>query len=218
MNSTRALWLLVALCAAGPLPATPAGAVPFDNQPKLLLHVLPITSKNACAFGTLGDCRDAIVSGGLTSGETGYQFVYLLVARGSLPSIGGIECGIQYEHGGAGDQPQSGVDVFSWTVCGTLEFPSGGWPSSGAGNMITWSAGNCPTSEVAVVGYFYVAAYSADTMALTVRPVSGLAKVAQCSGAETPLHPRDLGRVVFAACAPGGGCNPCLRDCTVPLP
>ncbi len=160
--------------------ALPAGAVPFDNKPKILLHVTAPAVKNQCNLGVLADCGTAETRGGLYS-ATGPHFVYLLVARGNLPDIAGLQCGITYQGGlasGAGDG--IGLDIYSWNLCSTFEFQSGNWPAPGSGNLMTWSVGNCRTAETGVVGYFYVGAYGPDTLRVTPRPVDGAAKVAIC--------------------------------------
>lgn len=187
-----------------------ATAASFDGRPKLLLHVMPVASSNACTAGVLGDCSDAVTSGQL---YPNYHFVYLLAAPTTVVPLGGIECGIQYSGSYSPSGGQPGLNVFHFSACGSLEFPSTGWPGPGGGNMMTWSQYNCPTGETAVAGYFYVGAYSADTLRLTVRPVSGFAKVANCNAAETDLVPADLGYAVFSQTGTVPGCNPCLGPC-----
>jgi hypothetical protein len=75
---------------------------------------------------------------------------------------------------------------------------------------------------MAVGGYFYLAAYSADKFKITVRPVSGWAKVAtcrcgeECGGQENLVEgpgvhfsQSHLGYVAFSAGAEDEGYNPC---------
>jgi hypothetical protein len=106
------------------------------------------------------------------------------VAQGDAVSgVGGLQCGITYD-----PAAHAGVDVFNWTLCASLEFPSSGpngaWPAAGSGNLITWDgAFRCQRTQpdgsgvVAAAGYFYCAAYSTDRLELIPRPVDGQAKV-----------------------------------------
>ena len=207
------------------LSATTARATSFDDKPKLLLHVVGQTTKNQCTtWGSLSDCNQAVTHAALSAPTAGpFYFMYLLVANGPLRSselggndlgLAGLQCGIQYN-----GTLNAGVDVFGWTLCGTLEFSSGGWPAAGSGNLITWDSTNkCQKAEVSVAGYFYCAAYGNDTFSLTVRPVDGAAKVADCNSVEINLDPnRDLGSVSFSDPGTTGGCNPCLGPCITPV-
>jgi hypothetical protein len=207
------------------LSATTAGATSFDEKPKLLLHLKALTTKNQCTtWGNLTDCNAAVIQGGLSAPTTGpFYYMYLLVATGSLrgtdlggqdQGIAGTQCGIQYNNAA-----NAGVDVFTWTLCATLEFSSTGWPASGGGNLITWDSTNkCQKGEVAVAGYFYCGAYTADVFNVTTRPVDHAAKVADCASQEIVLEAdRDLGSAEFSTAGTEGGCNPCLAGCGVPV-
>ncbi len=121
--------------------------------------------------------------------ETGRD-VYLVVGRADpVPGIAGVSCGVLYE--------SSNVGVFDWTLCADLEFPSGGWPASGAGNRITWiAATNCQTTTIgtdgvhAVAGAFYLYAYGNGTF--EVGPNFSLGgfgefRVADCGAAESDV-------------------------------
>jgi hypothetical protein len=213
-------WLSSVIVAWGlALSAGMVQAAPFDDKPKLLLHVMTTTTKNACARGLLSDCTAAETQGDLYPGST--HFVYLLVAKGELPHISGAQWGITYQGGNPGGRLDSaGIDLFSWTTCGTLEFPSANWPAPNSGNMVTYASGSCPSGETGVIGYFYMAAYAADTLSVIPRPVDGAAKVAVCPpadpgrhAAETVLTLADLGRAVFSSGAASPGCNPCVEEC-----
>lgn len=199
------------------LGAGSALAAPFDNQPKILLHIKGTTTKNACTAGSVANCQtDPITQADLTPAEGPYYFVYLLAAKGASENLAGMQCGISYQT----DQPSQdadgmGVDVFGWTLCATLEFVQPGanlWPKPGGGNLITWDAIlRCQTGEVAVAGYFYLGAYSADKMSVKKRPADNAAKVARCDSAEEPpLGVEDLGFISFSAGGTTVGCNPCV--------
>ncbi len=115
----------------------PSTAGTGDGRPKILVHVQPSVTKNTCTAGSLTDCSQAVTKGTLTPpGGPGYYFLYLLAARGAMAGVTGLQCGIWYQNGAAGDaDDQTGIDVFSWTLCATLEFVTPGnnaWPKPGA--------------------------------------------------------------------------------------
>jgi hypothetical protein len=225
MKSVTLVAGMLALCASVAL-VVPARAVTFDGKPKIMVHALPVTTKNFCAYGSLNDCTSAVVAKGLSVPNVGpYYYVYLACAEGSptgpLQNMGvsGIECGIDYQNGLAtGVDDGIGIDIFGWSKCADLEFitPTPVWPNPGGGTLLTW---NCTTyKETSVAGYFYVAAYSADTFSIIPRPVSGFMKVADCpDGAEINLATADGGKVAFSAGATTAGCNPCNQLCG-PIP
>ncbi|HEX7877782.1 MAG TPA: hypothetical protein VF720_00130 [Candidatus Eisenbacteria bacterium] len=209
--------LLVVLGAVA-APRT-AWAVPYDGHPKILLHLAAPTVKSPCAAGKLTDCGSAVVAGSVGTPGGPFYFAYVLAAKGNLPDLAGIQLGIRYQEGCVnGREDGNRIDVFGWTLCGTLEFPSSGfysWPSPNSSNTITWDNGAaCQTGETAVAGYFYVGCYgAADTLSVIPRPVDQLASVARCNTLETNLTSADLGRVVFSPGGVSSGCNPCAGPC-----
>jgi hypothetical protein len=213
--------------------STGAHAGPNANA-KIMLHSLALTTKNICTRTVAPNTNVPLDCGGYTAGVSNqslapaYHFVYLLVVNGStIDGVAGVQCGVDFD-----GVEFSGVDVFTWTLCATLEFVSTGWPQDGGGNLITWDATNrCqltppgPVGSVGVAGFFYMGAYSNDVMTVTPRPVDGFAKVASCGsvedipfgGAPTDNEtPGDtfLGSVVFGS---GIGINPCGRERPVPV-
>lgn len=196
-----------------------AWAVPFDDRPKLLLHVRPVTTKNLCTWGNLNDCQQAVTRGQTDPTGNLPYYVYLLAATGPYRSVtlggndiglAGLQLGLNYD-GGA----NSGVDIFGWTLCATLQFAAGGWPSPGSSNLITWDSFTvCQKGEVGIAGYFYVAAYSPDVLGIVPRPIDNLAKVAACTNAEVDLNLGDLGSVRFTTAGTTDGCNPCIQSCS----
>jgi hypothetical protein len=208
-------WLLrffaVALACASIVSPAAAGG---DNQnAAILLHVSPIVTKNVCDFGKPSSCGSIV-----TSAPTGaYYNVYLIVANGSdSTGVAGAQYGIEYN-----GTPGAGVDIYSWTRCAALDVTDPSWPADGTGALAAWNASSTdpatgcqmlPAEDygvTAVVGYFYVGVYSPDRMSVTVRPVDGKAKVANCQNVEddlTGLLPPHLGYVDFGG---GGGYNPC---------
>jgi hypothetical protein len=213
--STVILGSLVAIALASPASAQ----FVFDNdQAAIALHIGDVTSKNVCSPSvTAATMRvDAPLSG--PSGP--FYYSYLLVCNGSdSTGIQGMECGIDYQGGFAPAGGAFPISVFSWTLCGNLEFPFTGWPAPGGSNLITWTDANCnieqsepgvPRTVIAIGGYFYMGAYGPSTMSVIPRPASGRAKVADCSAREddiTTLFPSHLGVAGFGA--PGTGYNPC---------
>lgn len=191
-------------------------AVPFDNKPKILLHVRPLTTKNQCTtWGDLTNCQSAVTQGQVGSASGPFYYVYLLVATGPYRGVGlggndlgiaGGQFGISYEA-----TSSSGIDIFTWNLCATLEFVSNGWPQSGSGDLVTWDSTNkCQKGEVAIAGYFYCGAYSNDTFRILPRPIDGKAKVADCNSQELALDPsQDLGWASFSTSGDVAGFNPC---------
>lgn len=218
MKRALASVLVAGLGLAAFSTASFAGA---NANAKLLLHITAKTTKNTC--GTRGQpaCNGVVSNGALY--PTSY-FTYLVVADGNQPAgIGGLQCGIQYN-----GTPGAGVDVFTWNLCATLEFVSTGWPNAGGGNLITWDtatkcqrfvpAGNDAQNGVAAAaGYFYMASYTPDVMAITPRPVDGQAKVADCASNEDLIGgtgfpvgpPSHLGSASFSSAGNISGYNPC---------
>lgn len=66
-----------------------------------------------------------------------------------------------------------------------------------------------------VSGYFYLGAYSADT--LSVRPPGNQSSafLVACPSQDVALNVGELGTAVFSAGGQVAGCNPCLVDCAV---
>jgi len=205
----------------------PPGPRP-DYSARILLHLTQPLSKDACLNGRLSDCRDASVSGALSGSSGPWYYAYVLVARGSISSVAGLQLGISYDHNQAGDMSDGkGVDIFSWNFCADRQFPTPAgfppgapnWPEPGSGNLITWYLDtNCQFGETAVAGYFYLAAYSPDVLRITARPVDGKAAVADCIPRVYDMEAGDLGFATFSDGARIPGCNPCITDCVSPTP
>ncbi|TPW02886.1 MAG: hypothetical protein FD129_3129, partial [bacterium] len=174
----------------------------LNQNAKIFLHLGPVVAKNACTQVPT-DCRNAGVVGNVGSFYNAY------VAVGNFSDsvgVAGCQFGIQYL-----DASNVGVDIFAWTRCATLEFPSGDWPLNNSGNLVTWDPVNsCQVGpEPAVAGFFYLGIYSPDRLALIPRPADGQAKVANCLSAEDDLTgqaPSPLGYIDFGT---GPGYNPC---------
>jgi len=161
-------------------------------------------------------CRDYVTNRcPLGGGE-----VYVVVAHAGIEGVAAASFGVSYE-GSAG----SGIDpqYVTWTPCADgLSFPNndgvhGDFPQPGGGLRITWNAPGSCANEVlgaegvhAVVGVFYVYAYSDDVLRLI--PNNNLqtgpeVSVADCTGVETRLNdiwgaqytPFFLGKVGFGS-------------------
>lgn len=144
--------------------------------------------------------------------------MYLLAAELERPAVLGVDFGIAYDAA-----PGHGVDVISWTPCSEIQFTSDGWPASGTGNLLTWDhATVCvedsvatPGNHRAVLGVFYVYAYSADVFRVTPRaftPDPG-PHFLDCSLVETYIGSKGCGSAVFTPNETLSGCNPCLGPC-----
>ena len=220
MKRIRALILMAGAVLALLPVASHAGQ---NANAKIQIHLAGTTTKNACAASRIPPCYNMVTNGSLY--PTAY-FAYLVVADGNAPAgIGGLQCGISYA-GGTGGGSTTPINIYSWTLCATLEFTSTGWPAPGGGNLITWDTatkcqrtepGGAGTGVVAAAGYFYMAAYGEGTLAVTPRPVDGKAKVADCASNEDliggvgfPINVGShLGSAKFSAGGLTHGANPC---------
>lgn len=191
---------LIAACLVAALAST---ATAGENaNAKILLHLSEPVAKNICA-NVPADCKNAVTSGMVGN----YYYAYVCIGNHSdSVGVAGVEFGIDY-NGTVGQ----GVDVFSWNLCGDMNFPSDGFPGANTGNIVTWvRTTNCQVGPTTVAaGYFYIGAYTADRMTIIPRPVTGFAKVADCNVREDDLTgkiPSPLGYVDFGG---GNGYNPC---------
>jgi hypothetical protein len=183
----------------------------FDNkQAGIALHITPAnwtSPPSACAVPVTAP---TLVYQTPQASPDNFFWTYLLVCNGSdSTGVAGMEMGVAYP---------ANVAIYNWTLCGNLQFPDGLWPASGGSNLITWTLANCnndrsepgvPRTVIAIGGYFYMGAYGPSQMSVIPRPVSGRAKVADCSSREddfTFAVPSHLGVAGFGG-APGY--NPC---------
>jgi hypothetical protein len=188
---TRAGFLALAL-----LTVFPAAA-----QARILVHLAPSSTPMPCNLRLdPPSCSEIVTAGGLL--PNGY-FAYVLVNN---TNVAGVQFGIAYD-----GVPASGVDVYAWTHCASLQFPEATWPESGSGILVTWDPqNNCQTSGMAVAGYFYVGAYNPDVFRITPRPVDGLAKVASCTAFESVVPETHLGVARFTVDGNLNGFSPCV--------
>jgi hypothetical protein len=187
------------------------------HTPQILLHVQSVTVNNQCSRVQLECCTHAVSTGQI---NTLYHLYVLAAPSDSMwlagSGLGGIQFGIHYpgvyDPAGTG----SGLCVFSWTLCATLEFPTPQpvWPSSGGGTIITWDVvNNCQQTQAAVAGYFYMCAYQPGAFAIRRRPVDDLAKVVSCDTREfivlnNIIHTYDnLAWAYFGRPSSGNPCN-----------
>src|SRR5262245_6965478 len=130
LRLSRLPLLLILLTAA----VGTARATPYDNKPKILLHLTyPTTKGDLCQLGQLSDCRDAAVNGDVEVSPSGY-FVYLIVAKGNAVDIAGLQLSIDYN-----PAPHAGVDIYGWGMCADAQWDyagvNGQWPASGSNNL-----------------------------------------------------------------------------------
>jgi hypothetical protein len=205
-----------------PAPETaPAGR---NADARVLLHLVSRNIERPCTSSPAGPrCADIVTSGRLY--PAGAYYALVLVTDGatdgtSASGVGGVQFGIDYN-----GVPGAGVDIFGFTLCALLEFPTSGWPQPGSGNRILWDGvDHCQRTEpdgigtgvTARAGYFYLAAYTPDMLLIVPHPLDGTVKVLDCLGAESvvvtagqPKDPWPLGRASFSADGLAAGYNPC---------
>jgi hypothetical protein len=215
---------LAILSGALLLALVPGTAHAFGNaDAKMLFHLASTTSSQVCTRTAASPaCDDIDTSGGL---YPNVYFAYLLVADGSATEgVGGILAGIDY---GSGPTDGVGLDIFSWTICATIELAGNSppWYQTGSANLISWDTGTrCQRNEpggpgtgvVATAGYFYCTAYGPAT--LQIAPHRRRAEhpdeliVANCANQNDLItDPDNMGSVVFSASGTEEGHNPCLK-------
>jgi hypothetical protein len=89
------------------------------------------------------------------------------------------------------------------------------WPAPGSSNTLAWSDAPCSPTKPLVAGYFYVSAFSPDTLWAT-GPAGNPARVTLCDDSQVNVATARLGNAMFNA-AGSGGCNPCSSDCEPPI-
>jgi hypothetical protein len=215
----------VAACPDRPIPTppTPPAPGPVDStsgDARLFVHVAPRSPQANCASARLTDPMKAVTEADLTPTGGPFYNVFLLVDRGSLSGLAGVECRISYQGGAAtGRLDNSGIDIFAWSLCADSEVRQGSWPSPLGSNRIFWNAvNNCRVEPVSVAGYFYMAAYSADELRIEGFKGASHAEFVDCVGQAIGVPPANLGRASFSAGAASPGCNPFLRNCVSSTP
>jgi hypothetical protein len=191
---------------------------PVDG-PKIAGHLTAYTAAKICQNAPKPPCNPG--TGSLVvHGEVNTPYnLYLLVLDGSATTgIAGASFGIEYDEAANG-----GLDVFSWVLCADAEYsggPAGSpWPAAGSGNMIIWDAGDaCQQTSAsgdtdggvtAVLGCFYVYAYSEDVFQIGRREFAAAPdfRVCTCEPGEKNLElPGAAGKVGFGS---GQGVDPC---------
>jgi len=209
--------------------ASVASAANDNSLAGIALHITTQVTKGPCPEDIPVDNSPDLTAGTIVQevfpaacdGLTAYT-VYVLVCNGSDrdpgfadvgTGVAGLEFGLTYG-------PQIAIGGSGFNVCADQAFPHVNFPDSGTGNLIAWdSINNCqevpsepfvPQTVVALAGWMDVFASSPGVIAVTPRPVSGLAKVADCNSAETVVSDgvfgtEKLGQAGF--CEPGH--NPC---------
>jgi hypothetical protein len=190
------------------------GAVP-PHPPAVLLHVGKVTGRGLECESVPKSPSEVLTKGTVDASGTARYYVYLLASPSTIDGnsgLTGLQIGLNFaaETGSVNDS----FSLFGWNTCSVLDFPQDGWPASGTGNTITWMADVCQRQEMLLAGYMYMSAYAPGTLSVTPYPVTELAKIAVCGGAEMIVDPSDLGWVAFGKTENITGCNPIYQDCT----
>jgi hypothetical protein len=205
-----------------------------NRDAKIMLHVVR-SSPIGC---DLGGCRDFAARIPCTSAITRAElypklyYAAVLVAKaesdgGALSGVSGAHFGIDYQGGATG----AGIDIFGWTLFAQFEYRTPDWPAPGSGNRIVplesdacfrQEPGGPGTGVSAQLGFFYLSAYTPDSLAITPHPTNDLASVIDCYlrewpvyGAGAPGNPYPLGSAVFSASGTAEGYNPCDAAVTI---
>ncbi len=196
-----------------------APAQAFDNdRAAVSFHITPIPSKDPCTTNVPTPLAYTMVTEVCDAPGTDYA-VWFLVCNGSdSTGIAGMEFGIDYD--GA---PNSGVDVWSWTSCMDLNYPSANWPEANSGLLSVWDPVNhcqntpsqpyVPYTVIAIGGYLGTTFYSPDQMQIIGRPVTGYVKVVDCQSSETRIDGETPSHQGIA-----GFCLPGYNPCGLPTP
>ena len=199
-------------------------AVAGNNyEASIAVHIGSGTAKSIC--DSVGPLTSATVVSDVNDGfacSNGYYNLYILVCNGSSvggfepegSGVAGVELGIAYD---------STISLGNSEVCSDLTFPSLDWPNSGSGAIFTWDGiGNCqstptepfvPNTTIAVATGFEVFTTGPGAFSITPRPITGLAKVADCNAAEDDLTGRVPSHLGVA-----GFCGPGYNPCGLPTP
>jgi hypothetical protein len=195
-------------------PARDANAGSHDGRPKIVLHAIPYQA-GACQL-PVSDCSAAVTAGPISSAGAGASsIVYLLLERGFIPRPAEVRFGISYQQNCRDNIVDGvGIDILSWTSCMQTFLDLGEWPAPGSSlGFLT----GCPPQppSVVVLGWFYVSAYSADTLRVDAYHTSAIGgRIEPCNpGSGYNLFDSDFGSVVFSTGGQLAGCNPCVERC-----
>lgn len=196
--------LLTAGLAAGALLLrTPAAGAGPAAEPRMLLHLVSTTSKAPDCAVPVAACADVRTFGIISAGSEQYYYGYILIT--GFDRERGLELArlaVDFDR-----TTGSGVDTFGWTLCASRQADGSDWYNGFSGNTLYWD--DCPKTEFAVGGYFYMAAYDPSRMAL-IPPAGEDARIQNCGGAEVIVPPTRLGIASFTG---DDGCNPCSEEC-----
>lgn len=217
MQNASLSLIVSVLFLAGLAPRSRAGT---QDGARIALHLTTHASKATSRC----DTWDVPCTEFQTNGTVGVSYDAYLVVADADPEVGvaGLSCGISYNQ-----MLGTGVDIFTWSFCGALQFPTNGdnglpWPDAGAGNRMTWDmSSDCQRSLVAghesegahvVAGSFYLYAYSNDVFSVTANTQLTRAEelaVADCGGNSTYLDAAAAGNLHFSHEGTNRGYNPC---------
>jgi hypothetical protein len=214
--------LTIGIASAGP-------ALAVDNGQSRAVVVLHAQAHNTKAPDGNPLCED--LDPNLPCGEYTTTWpvgvpadVYLVVAKGdSALGVSVVSFGIQYGATYGVRQDGQGVDVFGYTSCSDLEYPTGElpepvFPAAGAGNVLVWERDtDCQRNVVSTEGVqtvacvLYVYAHGQDKLIVDMNRTLYTGReflVADCTGPYTVSDmpwPSHAGIVGFGE----PGYNPC---------
>ena len=138
-----------------------------------------------------------------------------------MEGLAGAVVGIEY----VTLQDSPGFRILEWNSCG-LTFSTDDWPQSGSGAILTTNTGSnlgeCPQSELSVLGYFWVQVDGPGALRFIGYPKAGSQYTGQilvgtCPGSSYEQLPETrAGWVSMGGAAIGldnDGCNPMLEPC-----
>ena len=195
-----------------------------NSQAALTVHVVPwAKSADYCSESYRPTSHYNLVEMGTLCNSTDYM-VYFLVCWGSDISppdysgsgVAGVEFGIDYD-------PSLFIPQGGMAHCTDQQFIEPGFPASGTGLVAIWDSElNCqsdradvglPNSVIAIVGAMLVTANAPGQLLITPRPISGVAKVADCDAVED-----DLTNIVPTRLGAAGFCKQGYNSCWHPDP
>jgi len=190
---------------------------PHARAGAIALDLVPRSQHTSCASRAEVACSAFEVRGATARGYDLYLVAISRTIHDRFPVA--AEFGLTYD---------LGIEVFSWTGCGTITQGSARWPRTGSGAGVTVQGPDCTGSESfagtqRVLGSFYVYAYSEGQFRIGTHPLTERTVVYTCEGTsslpwdeETLWNavnlPDPRGRVAFSDDRTVRGSNPCDPD------
>lgn len=207
-RSSVARRLIVAALLSPGLASAPALAGPHAAA-SLALHLEPAGTADPCFESrAIPGCGALVIQ---TPALVAPYYVHVLIEHAdAIVGMGGAGFGIWHS---------PGVDMLSWNLCADAQTPVAGWPASGGGNRITWTAADCQhgdasygspaTHGLAHLGWFYLAAYMPAQVAIIPHPITHEAELLDCAGGSDDLAGRGPSALGMAGFGGAAGYDPC---------